>query len=163
MVDLKRPTAADRDLCLLYLAYREYNEEPDATLAEHRLNRSHHRILFFLALMPGMSVGELLGILKLSKQAINAPLRALSDQGLIEATPAADDRRRKELRLTPTGAELERELARQRGRLGAALDAVGPEKARAWREVMTVLAGEDWAELDGRLTGTDERSGPTGP
>ncbi|MFC5722390.1 MarR family winged helix-turn-helix transcriptional regulator [Streptomyces gamaensis] len=151
MLDPNRPTVADRDLCLLYLAYREYNEEPDATLAEHRLNRSHHRILFFLALMPGMSVGELLGILDLSKQAINAPLRTLVGQGLIEAVPAADDRRRKELRLTPAGERLERELGRQRGRLGAALKAVGPEKAAAWREVMTVLAGDAWSTLADRL------------
>ncbi|MGW1076289.1 MarR family winged helix-turn-helix transcriptional regulator [Streptomyces sp. NPDC002537] len=160
MIDSNRPTAFDLDSCLIYLAYREHNEAPDATLAKYNLSRTHHRILFFVALLPGVSVGELIGILKLTKQATNAPLRTLIDQGLIEATPAPDDRRRKELRLTPAGERLENELDRRRGRLAAALEAAGPEKAQAWREVMTLLAGEDWPVLAYKLLASRGRSGP---
>jgi DNA-binding MarR family transcriptional regulator len=50
--------------------------------------------------MPGMSVGELQSTLDVTKQALNAPLRQLQTQGLIELANADLNARVHEIRLT---------------------------------------------------------------
>ncbi|MEV0280005.1 MarR family transcriptional regulator [Streptomyces sp. NPDC050610] len=152
MLDLNRPDGFDRDFTLFYFAYRAFTGAADEALDRHGMGRAHHRILTFLAYSPGMSVGELCATLRLTKQAINGPLRRLITEEMVRVAPGADDRRRKELHLTPRGAELERELhERQRELFAEALEeslgAAGPEAAEGWRAVMTPLAGEDWARF----------------
>ena len=44
---------------------------------------AHHRALYFVGRHPGLSVNALLGILGVSKRALNAPLRQLIERGLI--------------------------------------------------------------------------------
>jgi len=69
---------------VMHFALRAVIAEPDRILATRGLTRMHHRILFFVAHSPGMSVGELQATLDVTKQALNAPLRQLQEQGLIE-------------------------------------------------------------------------------
>ena len=51
------------------------------------LARVHHRILFFVALHPGLSVKDLLACLGVTKQAINIPLRQLMEMDLWKPAP----------------------------------------------------------------------------
>ncbi|OKI09871.1 hypothetical protein A6A06_04355 [Streptomyces sp. CB02923] len=145
MLDPNRPDTFDRDFTLFYFAYRAFTGAADEALTEQGMGRAHHRVLTFLAHSPGMSVGELCQALALTKQAINGPLRKLSDEQLVRVTPGARDRRRKELHLTERGAELERKLhERQRALFAAALEEAGPEAAEGWRRVLRPLAGREW-------------------
>lgn len=98
-------------LALFYFAYKTFTEKPDEIIKEYGIQRVHHRILFFIARFPGLSINELLSLLEISKQALHGPLRQLLEKGLIESKEAEHDRRVKQLVLTTEGAELERKLS----------------------------------------------------
>ncbi len=125
----------------MHFALRAVIAEPDRILATRGLTRMHHRILFFVAHTPGMSVGELQTTLDVTKQALNAPLRQLQTQGLIELAKADHDARVREIRLTDAGAELEAQLTGEQQRLFAdAFDKAGAQAHEGWRAVMLELA-----------------------
>src|SRR5438132_13762505 len=96
---------------LLFFAYREFTAEPDAILAECDFGRAHHRVIHFVGRHPQMTVSELLGILRVTKQSLNRVLGQLVRQGLVVQTPGARDRRQRLLDLTPQGREIERQLS----------------------------------------------------
>lgn len=140
MVDVSRAELLNEALELFFFAYREFTAYPDEILAGRGLARVHHRILYFVGRNPGISVNELLGILGVTKQALNAPLRRLVEEGLIESMPGAD-RRVRELRLTDAGAALETALTgSQRKRMAAVFADAGPKDEAAWREIMSRIA-----------------------
>jgi DNA-binding MarR family transcriptional regulator len=108
-------TNADRDRLIdawrvMHFALRAVIAEPDRMLAARGLTRVHHRILFFLARTPGLSVGELQATLDVTKQALNTPLKQLREQGLIDFAKADHDARVKKLELTADGTALESKL-----------------------------------------------------
>ena len=69
-----------------YFGYRAFTALPDRILSQRGLGRVHHRILYFVGRNPKISVNDLLGMLSVTKQALNAPLRQLI---LCRATPTA--------------------------------------------------------------------------
>jgi DNA-binding MarR family transcriptional regulator len=100
----------------------------------------HHRILYFIGRRPDVSVRGLLDLLAVSKQALNAPLRQLIEMGLVGVEASPEDRRVKNLRLTPQGPKLEAELTEAQTRhLRAAFDRAGAEAQRGWGAVMGEL------------------------
>jgi DNA-binding MarR family transcriptional regulator len=133
----------NRPLALLYFAFRKVTERPDRILARHGLTRVHHRILYFVGRSPGLSVGDLLRVLSVSKQALHRPMRQLLSGGWLAAEPVPGNRRAKALRLTARGARLEERLSGdQRERFSRAFAAVGKDAAAAWAAVMQQLAEE---------------------
>lgn len=126
---------------VLFYAYRAFTAEPDDILAKRGLGRVHHRILYFVAREPGLSVTRLLEVLAVSKQALNAPLRQLADAGLIEARAGKEDKRIRQLTLTAAGKRLETQLCRtQNELLEKAFASAGSKAEAGWREVMQQLA-----------------------
>ena len=126
---------------VMHFALRAVIAEPDRILATRSLTRMHHRILFFVARTPGMSVGELQSTLDVTKQALNAPLRQLQTQGLIELAKADHDARVREIRLTEEGVALEAQLTGEQQRLFAdAFAKAGAQAHEGWRAVMLELA-----------------------
>ena len=110
MVDQKRRSELRQGIETFYFAYRQFTSQPDRILATLGLNRAHHRILYFIGRNPGIGVGKLLTILKISKQALHAPLRQLIDLGLVASSQDGNDRRAKCLELTRQGTTLETRL-----------------------------------------------------
>ena len=142
MVDLKRQEELRGAIELLYFAYRGFTDRPDRILEHRGLGRVHHRILYFIGRNSDISVRGLLAVLAVSKQALNAPLRQLTEMKLVIAVPAADDRRVKTLRLTMEGAQLEAELTgAQMEHLQGAFASSGAANEKGWRRVMEELAG----------------------
>lgn len=126
---------------VLFYAYRAFTAEPDDILARRGLGRVHHRILYFVAREPELSVTRLLKVLAVSKQALNAPLRQLSDAGLIKARAGKEDKRIRQLTLTAAGKRLENQLCRtQTELLEKAFGSAGSKAEAGWREVMQQLA-----------------------
>jgi DNA-binding MarR family transcriptional regulator len=126
---------------VMHFALRAVIAEPDRILAIRGLTRMHHRILFFVAHTPGMSVGDLQSTLDVTKQALNAPLRQLQTQGLIELAKADHDARVREIRLTDEGTQLEAQLTGEQERLFAdAFAKAGAPAHEGWRVVMIELA-----------------------
>jgi DNA-binding MarR family transcriptional regulator len=121
-------------------AYRGFTDRPDRILERRGLGRVHHRILYFIGRRPEVSVRGLLDLLAVSKQALNAPLRQLIEMGLVGVEAGVQDRRVKNLRLTPQGARLEAELTEAQTRhLRAAFDRAGAEAQAGWSAVMAEL------------------------
>ena len=77
MIDANRERELRLDVEALYFGYRAFTALPDRILAEQGLGRAHHRILYFVRREPGISIGDLLALLKVSKQARHRPLRHL--------------------------------------------------------------------------------------
>jgi DNA-binding MarR family transcriptional regulator len=139
-IDPDREAQLRRAIEDLYFGYRAFTEPPDAILAERGLGRAHHRILYFVCRAPGISVGELLSVLAISKQAANRPLRELEQQGLVSGAPDPADRRIRRLSATPEGTALEAALSgSQMQLLESAFRHCGAEAERHWRAVMAEL------------------------
>lgn len=140
MVDLN--AAARRgDIEAMFFGYRAFTEGPDRILAPLGLGRVHHRILYFVGRNEGLSVGDLVRAIRVTKQALNAPLRDLSARGLVIAASDPADRRVRRLSLSSEGRTLEARLTQtQLGQLDRAFAAAGADGAEAWRGVMARLA-----------------------
>ncbi len=124
-----------------FLGYQAFTAKPDEMLARRGLSRVHHRILFFIASYPDLSMKELLSYLGVSKQALNIPLRQLIEMHLVESRTAQDDKRKRMLRFTPEGARLEQALRREQVRLlERAFKQVGEEAVSGWLAVNQALA-----------------------
>jgi DNA-binding MarR family transcriptional regulator len=122
---------------LLFYAYRDFTAEPDEMLARYGFGRAHHRVIYFVGRHPGMSVTELLGILRITKQSLSRVLSQLVDQGFITQRTGERDRRRRLLDLTEKGIELERRLSEnQRQRVARAYREAGAQAVEGFRKVM---------------------------
>ena len=78
---------------LLFYAYKDFTAEPDLMLAKIGFGRAHHRVIYFVGRYPSISVSELLGILRITKQSLSRVLGQLVQQGYIHQRPGTTDRR----------------------------------------------------------------------
>lgn len=128
---------------LLFFAYRDFTAEPDRILAEQGFGRAHHRVIYFVGRHPGLSVRELLDILRITKQSLSRVLSQLVQEGYVQQTRGARDRRQRLLELTEKGRELERRLsATQIERFARAYRAAGAESVVGFRTVLLGLINE---------------------
>ncbi|PAU59521.1 MarR family transcriptional regulator [Pseudomonas sp. PIC25] len=140
MPDLKKTSVQQQAMEAFFFGYQAFTAKPDEMLARRGLSRVHHRILFFIARYPGLSVKELLGYLGVSKQALNTPLRQLMEMHLVESVAAPDDKRKRLLGFTPEGARLEAALRREQVRLlEKAFAEAGDTAVEGWLAVNQAL------------------------
>ena len=131
----------DGALLLMHFAFRGLVMKADAYLAGQGLSRVHHRVLYAVARADGISIGQLIELLGVSKQALHRPLKYLQDEGYIVAERDPQQHRSKQLRLTVRGARTEKQAsAHERVAMETALRGVSPSEQEAWRKIMTVLA-----------------------
>jgi DNA-binding MarR family transcriptional regulator len=128
---------------LLFYAYRDFTAEPDLLLAQQGLGRAHHRAIYFIGRHPGLTVGELLAILGITKQSLARVLVQLIGDGFVTQNPGMRDRRQRLLELTAKGVALERQLTeKQRQRIARAFREAGPHAVEGFRKVMLELIDE---------------------
>lgn len=140
---------------LLFFGYRDFTAGADQILADLGMGRAHHRVLHFVGRRPGITVGELLGILAITKQSLGRVLTPLVEEGYISQVHGRADRRQRLLSLTPKGAALERRLfERQRETVMAAYREAGPQAVEGFRRVMRGLMGADARAALARLEAT---------
>jgi len=124
----------------MFFAYRGFTSDPDRILEGLDYGRAHHRAVHFINRSPGTTVGNLLAVLGVTKQSLNRVLRALFDDGLVEARVGKADKRERHLHLTDKGAALERALSdAQRARMRAAYRAAGPVAVQGFRTVLEAM------------------------
>jgi DNA-binding MarR family transcriptional regulator len=130
---------------LLFFAYRDFTAEPDAILARYGFGRAHHRVIHFVGRHPHITVSELLGILRITKQSLSRVLSHLVRQEFVLQRPGPHDRRQRLLELTAKGQELERSLSEpQRLRVANAYRHAGPQAVEGFRKVLLeILASEE--------------------
>jgi DNA-binding MarR family transcriptional regulator len=131
---------------LLFFAYRDFTAEPDNILSDYNFGRAHHRVIHFVGRNPGMTVSQLLGILRITKQSLSRVLRQLINDGFVAQDAGLNDRRQRLLRLTDKGRALEIQVSEdQRRRIQRAFAAAGPAGVDGFRRVlksMMIEAGE---------------------
>lgn len=129
---------------LLFYAYRDFTAEPDAILAKRDFGRAHHRVIYFVGRYPSITVSELLGILRITKQSLSRVLTQLLDQDYVVQAPGRRDRRQRLLTLTAKGQELERELSEnQRALIAKAYRAAGAAAVEGFRKVLLGMVNEE--------------------
>lgn len=143
---------------LMFFAYRDFTAAADVILEELGLGRAHHRAIHFIGRQPGITVGELLVILRITKQSLARVLTTLVDQQLVAQSPGRTDRRQRLLSLTDAGRTLERRLfERQRERLAAAYREAGGPAVDGFRRVMRGMMGHG---AQSALDGTTPEASP---
>jgi DNA-binding MarR family transcriptional regulator len=97
---------------LLFFAYRDFVGDADRLLENYGFGRAHHRVLHFVSRRPGLTIAELLDILKITKQSLNRVLKELRDKGFVEVRAGVIDRRHRQLYPTKTGVNLALNVAK---------------------------------------------------
>jgi DNA-binding MarR family transcriptional regulator len=111
---------------LFFFAYRDFVGDADRLLETYGFGRAHHRVLYFVSRRPGLTIAELLEILRITKQSLNRVLRELVEKNFVEIKAGALDRRRRQLYATADGERLALRLALvQTRRFATALEQLG--------------------------------------
>ncbi|MBY0339169.1 MAG: MarR family transcriptional regulator [Acetobacteraceae bacterium] len=129
---------------LLFFGYRDFTAGADRILEQMGMGRAHHRVLHFVGRAPGITVGDLLAILAITKQSLGRTLQPLMAQGYVEQRPGRLDKRQRLLFLTESGRALElRVFEAQRAWVQRAYREAGPEAVEGFRRVMRGLMGPE--------------------
>lgn len=135
---------------LLFFSYRDFTADPDLILEKIGFGRAHHRVLYFINRKPGMTVAELLEVLRITKQSLSRVLKQLIDTGHVVQATGQDDRRHRRLYPTQTGRQLTLALALpQSRRIARALDESGiTEREVIERFLYNMVNPERRAQID---------------
>ena len=86
-----------RAMELLFYAYRDFTAEPDKMLQALAYGRAHHRVIHFVGRNRGITVSELLAILKITKQSLGRVLSQLIRDGIVRQDAGTSDKRHRHL------------------------------------------------------------------
>jgi DNA-binding MarR family transcriptional regulator len=135
--------ALKQSVDLLFFAARDVSAQGGHILAEAGLGRAHARTLYFVSRNPGLSVSELLNLLKVTKQSLNRVLGDLLTGGFVERRTGDTDKRTRRLYATAKGAALSDAIWQtRRPHLAAAFKAAGQEAVEGFRKVLLGLLSE---------------------
>ena len=95
---------------LFFFSYRDFTAGPDQILEKLHFGRAHHRVIYFVGKKDKITIKELLGVLKITKQSLSRVLNQLVKEGFIVVSTGLD-KRTKNLSLTISGLSLENELS----------------------------------------------------
>lgn len=135
-------------------------------LNEQSFGRMHHRILCMAHYVPGITVGELLGVLRTSAQSIQRAMRDLIREKYVTTRTPLDDRRVKLLYSTPKGQRLVDEVSiKQRERFARAFAQLSERDIEGYFAVNNLLIDDSdrpWLERlkASRVEDRNHRMGP---
>jgi DNA-binding MarR family transcriptional regulator len=95
---------------LVFFSYRDFTAGPDQILEKLNFGRAHHRVIYFVGKKDKITIKELLGVLKITKQSLSRVLNQLVKEGFIVVSTGID-KRTKNLSLTSSGLSLEKKLS----------------------------------------------------
>ncbi len=129
---------------LLFFAYRDFVGDADHVLEAFGFGRAHHRVVHFVSRYPGLTVADLLDVLRITKQSLGRVLKQLLDEGYIVQKAGDSDRRQRLLFATPKGEALVVKLAGlQTDRIAHALRGMGPGEAEAVSKFLRAMIDRD--------------------
>ena len=141
---------------LLFFAYRDFTSDPDAILAHFGFGRAHHRVLHFVNRNPGLTVADLLSILKITKQSLGRVLRQLVECGFVAQRAGPVDRRQRLLYTTQQGQDLAARLSQpQSRRIMRALRDLEPEARETVARFLYEMIDPDDRKLADQLVGRE--------
>ena len=106
----------------LFLSYRDTFSESKPVLNKYSLGIAHNKVLHILSTYKGITIGELLNKLKITKKSLNRILRDLIKIEVIEFTKDLKDTRVKHVYLNEKGEKIFDEIfSKQKKRIYNAL------------------------------------------
>lgn len=137
---------------LFFFAYRDFTSDPDQILDEYGFGRAHHRVLHFVNRRPGLTVAELLDVLRITKQSLARVLKQLVDSGHVKQIQGPQDRRQRQLFPTERGRSLALKLAApQSRRIDHALAEAQPADRQAIERFLAAMVNQEArGQLDAR-------------
>ena len=106
----------------LFLSYRDTFSDSKSVLDKYSLGIAHNKVLHILSAYEGITIGELLNKLKITKQSLNRILRDLIKHGLIKFKKDPKDTRVKHVYLNDKGKKIFEEIfSKQKKRIYNAL------------------------------------------
>ena len=128
---------------LLFYAYRETFSDPKKLLNENSFGPAHLRALNLIERNPGTSLGELMFLLKVTKQSLNRVLRDLIESKMIKQIKDEEDTRKKNLFLDKDGQVFfDKIYEAQKKRIFNALKNSEPESVIKFKEVLNKIINE---------------------
>jgi|TARA_B100000959_G_C14679741_1_gene500094 DNA-binding MarR family transcriptional regulator len=125
---------------LISYAYRETFSDPKEILAKKFFGPAHLRVLNLVERNPGISLGELMFKLKVTKQSLNRVLRELIKSKMIKQIKDDNDTRRKNLFLDKEGKVFfEKIYESQKRRIFHALKNSEPDSVIKFKEVLNKI------------------------
>ena len=125
---------------LLFYAYREIFSDPKEILSKKFFGPAHLRALNLIERNPGISLGELMFKLKITKQSLNRVLRDLIKSKMVKQEKNEDDTRRKNLYLDKEGQIFfETVYNKQKKRIFNALKNSSSDSVIKFKEVLTKI------------------------
>ena len=122
---------------LLYYAYRETFSDPKDILSKKFFGPAHLRTLNLIESNPGISLGELIYKLKITKQSINRVIRDLLKSKMIKQLKDLKDTRKKKIYLDKDGKIFfDTIYKKQKQRIFNALKNSEPESVVKFKEVL---------------------------
>ena len=128
---------------LLFYAYRETFSDPKEVLSKKFFGPAHLRSLNLIERHPGISLGELMFKLKVTKQSLNRVLRDLIKSKMIKQIKDEEDSRKKNLFLDREGKVFfETVYNLQRKRIFNALKNSSSDSVIKFKEVLKKIINE---------------------
>ncbi len=125
---------------LLFYAYRETFSDPKKILSENSFGPAHLRALNLIERNPGTSLGELMFLLKVTKQSLNRVLRDLIETKMIKQIKDKEDSRKKNLFLDIKGQIFFNKIYEtQKKRIFNALKNSEPDSVVKFKEVLNKI------------------------
>ena len=125
---------------LLFYAYRETFSDPKKLLNENSFGPAHLRALNLIERNPGTNLGELMFLLKVTKQSLNRVLRNLIESKMIKQIKDKEDTRRKNLFLDKEGQVFFNKIYQtQKKRIFDALKNSEPDSVVKFKEVLNKI------------------------
>ncbi len=122
---------------LLFYAYRETYSEPREILNKKSFGLAHLRTINLIERNPGISLGDLIFKLKITKQSINRVLQELLKAKIIKQIKDENDTRKKRIYLDKEGKIFFEKLFEiQKKRVINALKKSDPDSVIKFREVL---------------------------
>jgi len=125
---------------LLFYAYRETFSDPKEILTKKFLGLAHLRAINLIERNPGISLGELMFKLKITKQSLNRVLRDLIKSKMIKQIKDEDDTRKKKIFLDKSGRVFfDKIYEKQKKRIFNALKNSEPDSVIKFKEVLNKI------------------------
>lgn len=122
---------------LLFYAYRETFSDPKEILSKKSFGPAHLRALNLIERNPGISLGEIMFKLKITKQSLNRVLRELLRVKMIKQIKDDDDTRRKNIYLDTEGKSFFNKVYEsQKKRIFNALKSSEPESVVKFKDIL---------------------------
>ncbi len=128
----------------LFLSYRDTFSDSKSILSKYSLGIAHNKVLHILSTYRGITIGELLNKLKITKQSLNRILRDLIKIDVIRFEKDTKDTRVKHVYLNDKGEKIFNEIfSKQKKRIYKALLSSSAREVVDFNKVLKKLINSD--------------------